>query len=172
MDDKCSMNPERECLGLMKAKEVAGDLKALDRKVTEFQQSVADTNNRFGARIGKLEAGEEVQKEQYKHIREKIETLTKEVTEFQREQKDSIGELRREHKESMNELKRSNKEILDIVSPLKHKVEEIDELAEDVETLKSKPGQTWEEIKKQGIGWILGIILAIVAVALGLEKFL
>lgn len=167
-EDKCILDPERDC----KAKEVAGEVKALAGKLSDFQEAVAATNNRFGARIGKLEARDEVREEQYKNIREKLENITADVSEFQREQKDSIAELRREHKESMAELKKGNKEILEIVTPLKHKVEEIDGLEEDVEELKSKPAETWEGIKKQALGWIVGIILAVIAAALGLSRFL
>lgn len=171
-DEKCILDPERDCLGLGKAKEVAGDVKELDRRLTEFQQAVSSTNGRFGARIGKLEANDEVRVEQLKNLREKLADIAKDMADSQQEQKSSISELRREHKESMEELKKGNKEILDIVTPLKHKVEEIDKLSEDVDELKEKPGETWEHIKKQGLGWIVALILAILAVALGLGKYL
>lgn len=167
-EEKCILDPERDC----KAKEVEGEVKALAGKLSDFQAAVNATNTRFGARIGKLEARDEVREEQYKNFREKMDNIVHDVTEFQREQKDSIAELRREHKESMAELKKGNKEILDIVTPLRHKVEEIDELEEDVEELKSKPAETWENVKKQALGWIVGAVLAILAAALGLSKFL
>lgn len=172
MTDHCLMDPERDCLGLKRADEVSGDVKALDRRLSDFQQAVAETNSRFGSRIGKLEAKEDVREEQYKNIREKLEDITRDVSDFQREQKGSIAELRREHKESMEELKKGNKDILEVVTPLRHKAVEIDKLSEDVEELKEKPAQTWEHIKKQGLGWIVALILAILAVALGLGKYL
>lgn len=172
MPDKCILDPERDCLGLIKAKEVEGDVKVLDRRLSEFQQAVTETNSRFGGRIGALEAQEQVRQEQFRNIREKLEDITKDVAEFQREQKGSISELRKEHRESMEELKKGNKEILDTVTPLKLKVKEIDKLSEDVDALKEKPGETWEHLKKQGLGWLLALLLAIVAVALGLGKYL
>ena len=171
-DEKCILDPQRDCLGLQKAAEVAGDVKALDRRVSEFQQAVAETNSRFGTRIGKLEASDEVREEQLKNIRERLADIAKDMAESQQEQKSSISELRREHKESMEELKKGNKEILDIVTPLRHKVEEIDKLSEDVDELKEKPGQTWEHIKKQGLGWLVALALGILAMALGLGKYL
>ena len=171
-EEKCILDPARDCLGLNKAKEVAGDVKALDRRLTAFQQAVSETNGRFGTRIGKLEASDEVRGEQLKNIREKLADIAKDVAEFQKEQKSSISELRREHKESMEDLKKGNKEILDIVGPLRHKVEEIDKLSEDVDELKEKPGETWEHIKKQGLGWIVALVLGILAVALGLGRYL
>lgn len=172
MGDRCSINPEQDCRGLHRAEEIAGEMKELNRKFGELKQNVSDTNTRFGSRIGKLEAHEEVRDEQYKHVREKLENIDRDMVEFQRENKDSISELRKEHKESMAELRKGNKDILDAVTPLKHKVESLEHLKEDVEELKEKPGKTWEHIKAQSLGWVVALILAIVAVALGLGNYL
>lgn len=172
MDEKCRLNPEQDCLGLKRADEVSGDVKALDRRLTEFQQAVSETNGRFGVRIGKLEAHNEVQDEQVKQIKETQMEIKREITEAQKEQKDSIAELRREHKESMAELTKSNREILEAVTPLKHKVEGLERLSTEVEEIKAKPGETWEHIKKQSLGWAVALLLAIVAAALGLSRFL
>lgn len=172
MDDKCILDSGRDCLGAGKAKEVAADVRALDNRLREFQQSVSDTNNRFGARIGKLEAHNEVQDEQVKQIKETQAEIKREVEEARKEQKDSISELRREHKESMAELKKSNKEILDAVTPMKHKVESLEHLSEDVDELKGKDGKTWAGIKSQVLGWGVLLVLTIVAVALGLSQYL
>lgn len=172
MQEKCMLDPERDCLGLRRAEEVAGDVKALDRKLDEFRQGVSDTSARFGGRIGKLEAREEVREEQYKHVREKLDGITRDMEDFQRENKDSVAELRKEHKESMEELRKGNREILDAVTPLKHKVESLEHLKDDVEELKGKPGKTWEHIKLQAIGWIVAAVLAIVAGALGIAQLL
>lgn len=171
-DEKCILDPQRDCTGSKRADEVAGDVKALDRKLSDFQQSVTETNSRFGARIGKLEAREEVREEQYKHIQEKMTDLARDVADFQREQKGSIAELRREHKESMEELKKGNKEILDLVAPLRQKADNVEKLEKDVEDLKGRPGRTWEEIKSKALGWGVALVLAILAAALGLSRFL
>lgn len=172
MDEKCILDPERDCLGLRRAEEVAGDVKALDRKIDEFKNNVSETHSRFGARIGKLEAREEVRAEQYRHVKEKLDDITKEMEGFQKDHRDSISELRKEQKESMEELRKGNREILDAVTPLKHKVESLEHLEEDVEELKEKPGKTWEHIKTQALGWIVALILAIIAVAIGLGKYI
>lgn len=172
MEEKCILNPERDCLGLKRADEVAADVKALDKRLDDFRQNVTDTNSRFGGRIGKLEAHNDVQDEQMRQIKETQAEIKREIAEGQREQKDSIAELRREQKESMSELKQSTKEILDAVTPLKHEVDGLKPLKQEVENLKAKPGDTWEHIKKQGVGWIIALVLGIVAVALGLGKYL
>lgn len=171
-DEKCGTYPGQDCPVEKRVEEVRGEVKALDRRLSEFHQAVTDTNGRFGARLGKLESHNEVQDEQVRQIKETQAEIKREIAEAQREQKNSFAELRAEHKESMEELKKSNKEILDAVTPLKHKVESLEELAEDVEELKEKPGKTWEDIKSKALGWALALILAIVAAALGLSKFL
>lgn len=172
MNEKCLLDPNIECQGLRRAEEVAGDLKVITEKIDTFWREVKDTNNRFGGRIGKLEACEEVRVEQYKHLQEKIGDITDGMRTFQKENKDSITELRKEHKESMEELRKGNKEILDAVTPLKHKVENLEHLSEDVEELKEKPGKTWENIKTQALGWAVAVVLALIAAALGISKLI
>lgn len=172
MDDKCTLDPRKDCMGLKRADEIAGDMRALDRRFCDFQQSVSDTNGRFGGRIGKLEAHNEVQDEQVRQIKEAQTEIKHEIASARSEWKDSISELRREQKESMEDLKRSNREILDAVSPMKHKIESLESLKDDVDEIKEKPGKTWEEIKSKALGWIIALVLAILAAALGLSKFL
>lgn len=172
MGDKCLMDPERDCPGLRRTEDLEGEVRQLDRKLDDFRKNVSDTNTRFGKRIGDLEAREGIREEQYKHVREKLDGITRDMADFQRENKDSVAELRREHKESMAELRKGNKDILEAVTPLKHKVESLEHLKEDVEELKEKPGKTWEHIKMQGLGWIVALVLAVIAVALGLGNYL
>lgn len=172
MDDKCILHPERDCLGLKRADEVAGDLKTLDRRLTDFQQAVSDTNSRFGARIGTLEAKQEVREEQFRQFKEKLDEINKDIAEFKRDNKDSLAEFRGEHKQSVDELRKSINAILEALTPLKHEVDDLNRLSDDVDELKAKPGETWEHIKKQSLGWAIALILAIVAAALGLSKYL
>lgn len=171
MPEKCTFDSERGCPGLHRAEEVADEVRGLEQKLGEFQRNVSDTNSRFGMRIGKLESREEVREEQYKHVREKLDAITRDMEEFQRENKDSVAELRREHKESMAELRKGNKDILDTMMLLKHKVETMENLAHDVEELKGKPGKTWEHIKTQALGWAVAVVLAIIATAMGISQF-
>ena len=172
MSENCGTHPGQDCPVEKRVEEVRGEVEALDRRLSEFHQAVADTNGRFGARLGKLESHNEMQDERVRQIKETQTEIKREIAEAQKEQKNSFSELRAEHKESMEELKRSNKEILDAVTPLKHQVESLNELKEDVDELKEKPGKTWEEIKSKALGWGVALILAIVAAALGLSRFL
>lgn len=172
MQEKCMIDPERDCLGVQRAAEAAGDVKALDKKLDEFRRGVSETHERFGARIGQLEARGAVREEQYQHLKEKLENLTGDMEDFQKENKNSIAELRKEHKESMDELRKGNKEILDAVTPLKHKVDELGHLEADVDKLKEKPAKTWESIKSQVLVFAVGIVLVLIAIALGLGGYI
>lgn len=125
-----------------------------------------------------------------------LDTLSRRVVEMERlngenhrQMRDSIHDLELKFAKqegqlmiivgTLNDVKADSKQILEKLNSFSAQVDDVQDLEDDfkklqgdVETIKSKPGQTWEDIKKQSIGWILGLILAIVAVALGLEKFL
>ena len=170
--DKCILDPERDCLGLRRANEVAGDVRALNQRLDDMRETTSNSSREQGARIGKLEAHNLVQDEQYSHVREKLADIARDVVDFQRESKGSIQELRKEHKESMEELRKGNKEILDAVTPLKHKVEDLEQLEDDVKKLKEKPGKTWENIKTQALMWIVVAVLTIIAGVLGIRQLI
>ena len=135
MAEKCDLGFAGECPLQQRAEEIANDVKALDRKLDNFRNNVSETNGRFGGRIQKLEAREEVREEHYKHFKEELDCITEDMEDFPKENKNSIAELRKEHKESMEELRKGNKVILDAVTPLKHKVEILERLGEDVNKL-------------------------------------
>lgn len=176
MPDKCVVDSERDCLGRQRADEVSGEAKAkakaLEERLEDLRRSTASTNQRFGERIGELEAANKVRDVEIGHLNRRLDEIDKDMTDHHQEQKDSIAELRREHKESMEELKKGNKDILDIIAPLRQKADNVEKLEKDVEQLKGKPAETWEHIKKQGLGWIVALALALLAAALGLSKYL
>lgn len=181
MDEKCTLNPERDCPGIVRANEVSNDMKMLSKELSDFRQSVANTHERFGSRIGKLETREEVREEQYKQIKERLLNITNDFSEFQKD-----------HKESITELKRGNREILDILSPIKHKVEsltrldsEVDEvkdivfplvhkvdviekLSGEVDEIKEKPAKRWDEMVGQIIAIVVAALIGVVIARIGL----
>lgn len=82
MPEKCIVNPERDCLGLMKAKELEKDLNDLRKQNSASHERLFD-------RVGELERLEGIQGEQYKNILEKLDTLTRRHDELNRK----LGEL-------------------------------------------------------------------------------
>lgn len=169
---KCVFESGGECIGRLRAEEVASEVKELDRRLSDFQQSVSNTNIRFGERLGKLESKNEVQDEQVRHIKESLMEIRSEIRESQKEQKNSIAEMRAENKESMSEIKRNYKEILDAVTPMKHEIEDVEDLKREVAEIKAKPGKTFESIKEKGLGYFVALIVGLLVAALGLSKYL
>lgn len=75
MPDKCILDPERDCLGLMKARELGKD-------VNELRKQNSSSHERIFDRLGELEKQEGIQLVQYEHIMEKLEQLAGDVKEL------------------------------------------------------------------------------------------
>lgn len=125
-----------------------------------------------------------------------LETLTDRVDKIEqlngenhRQMREDIHALEIEHAKqegqlgmimsTLTEMKGDTKIVLEKMNGVAAKVGRIDDLEEaveevkgDVDVIKSKPGQTWEDIKKDGVKWIIALLMAIAAFALGLERFL
>ena len=72
MAEKCILDPDRDCLGLIKAREVEQD-------VNELRKQNSASHERLFDRLGELERQEGIQGEQYKHILEKLDSLVQKV---------------------------------------------------------------------------------------------
>lgn len=75
MDEKCLLNPERDCYGLRKALEIEKELKDHAKHNTE-------SHERFFNRLEALEKQEGIQIVQYEHIMEKLDKLATDVAEL------------------------------------------------------------------------------------------
>lgn len=168
-DDKCVYDASRECVGVKQANKVMSEVHILDQRLSDYQSRVQDTTSKFGARIGKLEAHNDVQDEQMRQIKETQSEIKHEIEQSRREQKDSISDLKSDHKESMNELKRTTKEILDVVTPMQHKLNDVDYLKKDVNELKIKPAKRWESIVGQIITLIVAALVGAIISRFGLS---
>lgn len=171
--DNCTVDSTRgECIGIGKVNDVMNELRITNKSLEDYQRRNMDSISNFGARIGYLEAREQVRDEQFKQFQQKLNDIKTEMVDFQRDNKTSLQELRKEHKESMAKLEQGNDKILEALMPLRHDVENLKRLEEDVDELKEKPAKTWEGIKGQALSWGIGIILAIIGGVLGLSRFL
>ncbi len=125
-----------------------------------------------------------------------LETLTDRVDRIEklngenhRQMREDIHTLEIEHAKqegqlsmiisTLTEMKGDTKTVLEKMNDVAARASKIDDLEEaveevkgDVDVIKSKPGQTWEDIKKDSLKWVIALIMAIIAVALGLERFL
>ena len=61
MDDKCLIDPQRDCLGLQKAN-------MLERQMEKMQEQARDTHNKLFDRIRDLEKAEAARNEQYENL--------------------------------------------------------------------------------------------------------
>ena len=68
MDDKCLIDPQRDCLGLQKAN-------MLERQMEKMQEQARDTHNKLFDRIRDLEKAEAARNEQYENIMGKLDKL-------------------------------------------------------------------------------------------------
>ena len=75
MAEKCILDPDRDCLGLIKARE-------LEKDVNELRKQNSSTHERIFDRLGELEKQEGIQVVQYEHILEKLDQLSGDVKEL------------------------------------------------------------------------------------------
>ena len=68
MDDKCLIDPQRDCLGLQKAN-------MLERQMEKMQEQARDTHNKLFDRIRDPEKAEAARNEQYENIMGKLDKL-------------------------------------------------------------------------------------------------
>lgn len=73
--EKCIVDPERDCLGLIKAAQLEKDLAEVEKDMSDLRKQNSASHERIFDRLGKLETQEGIQGEQYKHILEKLTDL-------------------------------------------------------------------------------------------------
>lgn len=69
MSDKCILDPERDCLGIMKAQE-------LEKDFDELRQRNEKSHKEFFNRLAALESHDKLQDLHYTHIMEKLGDIT------------------------------------------------------------------------------------------------
>ncbi len=82
MSDKCLIDPERDCYGLIKANELEKDIEALEDDLNSLRKQNSGTHERLFDRLNELERKEGIQGEQYKHIMEKLTQLATDMAEI------------------------------------------------------------------------------------------
>lgn len=75
MDEKCLIDPQRDCLGLMKANELEKDLQELKEDVSELRRQNSSTHERFFDQLHLLEKLTGEQQIRYDNILETLKNL-------------------------------------------------------------------------------------------------
>lgn len=73
MESKCIINPERDCLGLIKAEN-------LEKKFDEYRLASRETHSEIFERINALEKSDSARNQQYLNIMEKLNNMTEEIS--------------------------------------------------------------------------------------------
>lgn len=68
MDEKCILDPQRDCLGLAKAN-------MLEKQMSEWREASRNTHKDLYDRLRELEKAEAARNEQYDNIMEKLDRL-------------------------------------------------------------------------------------------------
>lgn len=147
MDKECTVEPKREC-------DVRQRVIQVEAELNDLRRQNAGTHERFGERIGELEARDKVQDVEMKNVQKSIDSMSGDL----REVKDEAREISKQ---------------LPVIATQVNAIHESHKATDaDVDELKSKPGKTWESIKSTSLGWIVALILLILAAALGLGRYL
>ena len=98
-DDKCIVDPERDCIGKAAAAKLEARLDTLEKTVEKNLDNASRTHKEFFERIRAIETATAVQTEQYKTILEKLDALTDSVSRVTSSVSDIQAEPGREWKE-------------------------------------------------------------------------
>ena len=75
MADRCIVNPNQECLGLIRAEQ-------LEREFEEFKKHNEESHREFYNRLSVLESHNQVQDAHYEHIIEKLTDVTSKLSDI------------------------------------------------------------------------------------------
>ena len=99
MDEKCILDPQRDCIGKAAAAKLEARLDTLEKTVEKNHDNASRTHKEFFERIRAIETATAVQTEQYKTILEKLDALTDSVSRVTSSVSDIQAEPGREWKE-------------------------------------------------------------------------
>lgn len=103
MDEKCILDPERDCIGKAAAAKLEARLGLLERTVEKNHDNASRTHKEFFERIRAIETATAVQTEQYKTILAKLDALTDSVAKVT----SSVSDIQAEPGRDWKDLKKS-----------------------------------------------------------------
>ena len=144
MDKECPVQPKREC-------DVRQRVIQVEAELNDLRRQNSGTHERFGERIGELEAHNKVQDVEVKNLQKSIDGMS--------------GDLR--------ELKDETREISKQLPVIATQVNAIHETSKavdaDVDELKGKPAKRWESTVGQIIGLVVAALVGLLLARLGLS---
>lgn len=143
MDKECTVEPERRCDVRQRVAQVEQDL-------NELRRQNSGTHERFGERIGELEAHNKVQDVEVKNLQRSIDGMS--------------GDLR----ELKDETREISKQLPVIATQVKAIHENSKAVDADVDELKGKPAKRWEATVGQIIGLVVAALVGLLLARLGL----
>ena len=102
-EDKCILDPERDCIGKAAAAKLEARLDTLEKVVDKNHDNASRTHKEFFERIRAIETATAVQTEQYKTILEKLDALTDSVAKVT----SSVSDIQAEPGRDWKDLKKS-----------------------------------------------------------------
>lgn len=102
-DDKCIVDPERDCIGKAAAAKLEARLDTLEKTVEKNHDNASRTHKEFFNRIRDLEKNAAVRAEQYNTILDKLEDLTDSVGSVAK----SLAEIQAEPAKDWKDLKKN-----------------------------------------------------------------
>lgn len=143
-DDKCTVDPERRC-------DVQQRVALVEQELTDLRRQNAGTHERFGERIGELEAHNKVQDVEVRQMQKSLDAMS--------------GDLR-EVKAEAKEMSKTLPVIATQVASIHESSKAVDA---DVEEIKSKPGKRWDSTVGQIIGLVVAALVGLLLARLGLS---
>ena len=144
MDKECTVEPKREC-------DVRQRVIQVEAELNDLRRQNSGTHERFGERIGELEAHNKVQDVEVKNLQKSIDGMS--------------GDLR--------ELKDETREISKQLPVIATQVNAIHETSKavdaDVDELKGKPAKRWESTVGQIIGLVVAALVGLLLARMGLN---
>lgn len=136
-DERCILDPNRDCLGLIEARRLEGDLKAL--------------SERNGA--------------DHKEFREQIREI-REMEIQQAAQFSAILETMREIKDGNKEMLAALNALKPKAEAVDKMEEDMEAMENRIDEIEKKPAKKWEGISDKFIGGIIGVLAAAVGGAI------
>lgn len=143
--DPCTVDPNRgEC-------DVRQMVQQVEREINDLRRQNAGTHERFGERIGDLEAHNKVQDVEVKNLQKSIDAVSSDMREIKAEAK---------------EMSKTLPVIATQVASIHESSKAVDA---DVEEIKSKPGKRWDSTVGQIIGLVVAALVGLLLARLGLN---